>query len=75
MCLAACYWADIGKIVYAVSTERTAKFGLGDLEVYEEIALERSKRRIPMVELSIDGDDAPFRVRHRNPSGLTPNET
>lgn len=70
MCLAACYWADIERIVYAVSSERAAALGLGDTRVYEEIALDKSRRSIRMVELPIAGDDAPFRVRHENRSGL-----
>lgn len=52
MCLAACYWADVNRIVYAVSTERAYALGLGDTTVYQEICMKRNSRSIQMLELS-----------------------
>jgi tRNA(Arg) A34 adenosine deaminase TadA len=70
MCLAACYWADIERIVYAVSTARTSALGLGDATVYKEICKEKTTRSIQMLEMPIEHDDAPFHVPHPNRSGL-----
>ncbi len=65
MCLAACYWADIARIVYAVSTKRAEALGFGDAIVYREITKDKGSRSIPMSEMPVPGDEAPFHVRAR----------
>jgi len=70
MCLAACYWADIGRIVFAVSSKRTAELGIGDLIVRKEICGEPSSRTIQVDHLPAANEEEPFRVRHVNRSGL-----
>lgn len=46
MCLAAIYWARIGRIVYANSRHDAAKIGFDDAVLYEEIPLPPEQRRI-----------------------------
>ncbi len=75
MCLAACYWANVERIVFALSSERASELGLGDRYVYEQISLPAAGRDIIMVEMPLPGDAAPFAVRHRSRSGLEPDET
>jgi guanine deaminase len=70
MCLAACYWADIDRIVYAVSSERATALGLGDTTVYREVCMEQNSRSIQMLELPLVDDEVPFRIQHNNQSGL-----
>ena len=70
MCLAACYWADIGRIVFAVSSKRAAELGLGDLIVRREICAEPSSRTIRMDHLPVSNGEDPFSVRNVNRSGL-----
>ncbi len=37
MCLAACYWARVPRVVFAATTGDVAAFGLPDLAIYEEL--------------------------------------
>jgi guanine deaminase len=37
MCLAACYWARVPRVVFAATTYDVASFGLPDLAIYEEL--------------------------------------
>ena len=47
MCLAAIYWARIGRIFYANTQNDAAHIHFDDAFLYHEIALPREKRRIP----------------------------
>lgn len=46
MCLAAIYWAGIGRIVYACRAEDAADAGFGDADLYRELSLDWSERRL-----------------------------
>ncbi len=51
MCLAAAYWARIGRIVFANSRRDAAKIGFGDDFIYTEIPLLPARRSLPMKRL------------------------
>jgi tRNA(Arg) A34 adenosine deaminase TadA len=51
MCLAAIYWARIGKIFYANTKKDAARIGFDDGLIYREISLPNSRRKIPMKQL------------------------
>jgi guanine deaminase len=48
MCLAACYWAGIEKIIHAATREDAAAIGFADAHIYREICLEPARRTLPM---------------------------
>ena len=48
MCLAAIYWARIGKIFYANTRCDAAAIGFDDDSIYREVARPVSRRKIPM---------------------------
>ncbi|ADE14561.1 Guanine deaminase [Nitrosococcus halophilus Nc 4] len=51
MCLGAAYWAHLDGIYYAASREDAANIGFADAAIYDELCLEPSRRRIPMIQL------------------------
>lgn len=51
MCLAAIYWARIGKVFYANTRKDAAKIGFDDDLIYREISLPLSRRKIPTKQL------------------------
>ena len=51
MCLAAIYWARIGKIFYAGARRDAAATGFDDDLIYRELARPVSRRKIPMRQL------------------------
>ena len=54
MCLTACYWARIPRVVYGATSHDAAACGFEDLELYREIARPGGERR--MLEDAADGD-------------------
>jgi len=50
MCLAAIYWARLGRIVYAATCEDAAAAGFDDHSVYRELGLPPGGRSIPSVQ-------------------------
>ena len=51
MCLAAIYWARIGKIFYANTRRNAAAIGFDDDSIYREVSRPLSRRKIPMQQL------------------------
>ncbi|TBV83363.1 MAG: nucleoside deaminase [Desulfobulbaceae bacterium] len=51
MCLAAIYWAGIKSVYYAADRHDAAAIGFADHHIYEELAGERTKRKIPMRQM------------------------
>jgi len=51
MCLAAIYWARLGKVYYANTRKDAAKIAFDDDLIYREVAKPISKRRMPMKQL------------------------
>jgi tRNA(Arg) A34 adenosine deaminase TadA len=54
MCLAACYWAAVSRIVFAATSRDLADFGFQDLSIYTELA--RPAARRSMREATEDGE-------------------
>src|SRR5260221_429665 len=46
MCLIACYWARLPRVVYAATSHDVATYGFEDLQFYREIALPSDQRSI-----------------------------
>jgi guanine deaminase len=46
MCLAACYWASVSKVVFAATSHDLADYGFRDLAIYGELALRIEQRSI-----------------------------
>jgi guanine deaminase len=46
MCLTACYWARIPRVVYAATSHDVATFGFEDLQFYRELARPNHERLI-----------------------------
>jgi len=51
MCLSAIYWAQIDSIYYANTKKDAASIGFNDQFIYDEIALDKDKRRIAMHQI------------------------
>jgi tRNA(Arg) A34 adenosine deaminase TadA len=51
MCLAAIYWARLGKVYYAGTRRDAAQAGFDDALIYREVARPVSRRLIPMKPL------------------------
>ncbi|WP_327297404.1 nucleoside deaminase [Streptomyces sp. NBC_01197] len=55
MCLVACYWARIPRLVYAANSHDVAVNGFEDLQFYRELTLPNNERTL-MAEVSVGGD-------------------
>ena len=51
MCLGAIFWARPEKVFYACTKEDAAKAGFDDDFIYQEIKIDPTKRKIPMLPL------------------------
>lgn len=51
MCLGAIYWARLKLIYYANNRQDAAGIGFDDSMIYDEIGMERSNRKIPIIAL------------------------
>lgn len=49
MCLTACYWAQISRIVYGATSYDVATYGFEDLQLYRELAASPEQRSLPEV--------------------------
>jgi tRNA(Arg) A34 adenosine deaminase TadA len=54
MCLAAIYWARIGRIYYGNGRADAARIGFDDAEIYAEVARPLGQRTLPLVPLLPD---------------------
>jgi tRNA(Arg) A34 adenosine deaminase TadA len=54
LCLAACYWAGIERLVYAATSADAAEAGFEDRMFYEQLALP-NERRTQLVEVRANG--------------------
>ncbi|MGV9878307.1 nucleoside deaminase [Streptomyces sp. NPDC003006] len=55
MCLTACYWARIPRLVYAANSHDVAVNGFEDLQFYRELALPNGERRL-VAEVPVEGE-------------------
>ena len=46
MCLVACYWAQIPRLVFGASTHDVATYGFEDLQLYRELTLPLERRSL-----------------------------
>jgi len=51
MCLSACYWARIGRIVYGNTCEEAKAIGFDDSLIYEEVSKPMKERSLPMEQI------------------------
>ncbi len=56
MCLVACYWARVPRLVYGATSYDVATYGFEDLQFYRELTLPAGKRL-----LRADGDEGDLR--------------
>lgn len=49
MCLTACYWAQVARIVFGATTYDVATYGFEDLQLYRELAADIGQRSLPEV--------------------------
>ncbi|MFE2567557.1 nucleoside deaminase [Streptomyces mirabilis] len=55
MCLVACYWARIPRLVYAANSHDVAVNGFEDLQFYRQLALSNAERTL-LAETAADGE-------------------
>ncbi|MFI9585082.1 nucleoside deaminase [Streptomyces sp. NPDC052236] len=55
MCLVACYWARIPRLVYAATSHDAGINGFEDLQFYRELALPNKERTL-LAEVPVSGD-------------------
>ena len=60
MCLAAIHWARLDRIFYANEAEDAARIGFDDADIYRQVALPKTARSIPSVQLQRDEAAAVF---------------
>jgi guanine deaminase len=70
MCLAACYWAGIEKIVYAATQDDAAAIGFADSFIYHEIRLPPAQRAIAMQQEGREKALAVFAEWHQLPDKI-----
>lgn len=46
MCLAACYWAELPRVVFGATSQDVAACGVRDLEIYRELARPAGRRSL-----------------------------
>ena len=51
MCMGAVYWGRLDAVYYGNTCHEAAEFGFDDHFIYEELAVPREKRKLPMVRL------------------------
>lgn len=67
MCLAAAYWAHVGRIVFACTHDDAAAIGFDDAFLYRELTTPAAARRIPLLPLLHDEGLVAFREWTENP--------
>ncbi|MFQ3560122.1 nucleoside deaminase [Streptomyces gramineus] len=55
MCLAACYWARLSRLVYAATSHDVAVSGFEDLQYYRELSVPNAERTL-LRETSVGGE-------------------
>lgn len=68
MCLAAAWWARVGRIVYAASRADASAVGFDDTAVYEEVCAPLDARRLPVVRALAEEGVRPFQAWVRSPN-------
>lgn len=66
MCLGAIYWAGIRRVIYACDRHDAADAGFSDKDIYDEILLDPSERRIKFIRLEQPEGEEVFKEWKRN---------
>lgn len=62
MCVGAVYWSHLDALYYANTKEDAAAIGFDDQFIYEELALDKSQRQLPMTQILHDEAIEAFRA-------------
>jgi tRNA(Arg) A34 adenosine deaminase TadA len=65
MCLAAIYWARIGRVVYGNTRADAERIGFDDQWIWQDLSRGNSDRRIAMTEMMRDEALAAFEIWDR----------
>ena len=60
MCLAACYWARLDRVVFAADRFDAQEAGFDDAHIYAELAKPAEARALPLVRRAVADRLAPF---------------
>ena len=60
MCLAACYWARLDRVVFAADRFDAEAAGFDDADIYAELARPLAERRLAILRLELAERAAPF---------------
>ena len=71
MCLAACHWARLDRVVFAADRFDARDAGFDDAHLYEELARPVAERALPLVRLAVTDRLAPF-AAWRDAAARTP---
>lgn len=66
MCLSACYWAQIERVVFGASQHDADAAGFGDAALYRELALPAAERALPVVGMLQEEALAAFDAWHES---------
>lgn len=67
MCLAAIYWARIGKLFFATTKEDAERIGFADQFIYEEFAKPKARRKLPICQFMRDKAISAFHAWQAKP--------
>ena len=70
MCLSACFWARLDRVVFAATRDQAAAAGFDDLVIYEEVCTPNGRLGTVLRQVTVAESSAPFDVWHRNPDHL-----
>ena len=71
MCLAACYWARLDRVVFAADRFDARAAGFDDADIYAELARPPDARRLPLRRVDVADRLAPF-AAWRDAAARTP---
>jgi len=70
MCLGAMYWAHVSRVYFGALAKDASEAGFDDSTIYQQFALEHSKRSIPMVQMMRQEALAAFRAWADQPNKI-----
>ena len=70
MCLGAIYWAHVSRIYFGALAKDASEAGFDDSAIYQQLAVEHSRRSIPMVQMMRQEALASFRAWADQPNKI-----
>jgi len=70
MCLGAIYWAHISRVYFGALAKDASEAGFDDSAIYQQFAMEHSRRSIPMVQMMRQEALAAFRTWADQPNKI-----